>query len=71
MFLHETQNKYYGRVEKAIRATGYKGVIIGSNWLAGDGISHYYNLLSDRLAGHVDRHNYWGGIWCTTWGQDT
>jgi len=61
-FLQETQNKYYSRVEKALRATGYKGVIIGSNWIAGEGIGHYYNLLSDRLVGHIDRHNYWGGI---------
>jgi hypothetical protein len=61
-FLHETQDKYYARIEKAIRATGYKGLLIGSNWLAADGVPHYYNLLSDAQVGHVDRHNYWGPI---------
>jgi hypothetical protein len=60
-FLHETQNAYYERVAKAIRATGYRGVIIGSNWQAGSGISHWYNLQSDALVGPVDRHMYSGG----------
>ncbi len=61
LFLHETQNLFYERFAAAIRATGYKGAIVGSCWQAGSGISHYYNLLSDSLLGPIDRHNYSGG----------
>jgi hypothetical protein len=61
LFLHETQNAFYGRFAEAIRATGYKGAIVGSCWQAGSGVPHYYNLYSDALAGIVDRHNYSGG----------
>jgi hypothetical protein len=60
-FLHEMQNRYYMRYSEAIRATGYKGVIIGSPWFTPEGIPHYYNLLSDALVGPIDRHAYWGG----------
>jgi hypothetical protein len=60
-FLFDTQNKYYARITKAIRDTGYKGILVGSNWQAGDGVSHLYNLLSDRSVGRIDRHNYFGG----------
>lgn len=59
-YLFELQTKYYTRVAKAIRATGYKGLVVGSNWQA-DGVSHLYNLLSDRAVGRIDRHNYFGG----------
>ena len=60
-YLFEVQNRYYTRFAKAIRETGYKGVLVGSNWQAGDGVSHLYNLLSDRSVGRIDRHNYFGG----------
>jgi hypothetical protein len=60
-FLFDQQMKYYQRVEKAIRATGYKGVIIGSCWQAGGGVPHYYNLFADYSMGMIDRHNYFGG----------
>ena len=60
-FLYETQLKFYKRFEKAIRNTGYKGVIVGSNWQAGSGISHLYNLHTDYAVGMIDRHNYFGG----------
>ena len=60
-FLYETQNKFYARFEKAIRETGYKGVLVGSCWQAGSGVSHFYNLNADRLVGMIDRHNYFGG----------
>jgi len=60
-FLYETQNKYYARYADEIRKTGYKGLIIGSPWMAGEGITHFYNLHSDYLVGPVDRHEYWGG----------
>ena len=60
-FLHETQIKFYKKFEKAVRATGYKGVIVASCWQAGSGISHFYNLHADYLVGMIDRHNYFGG----------
>ncbi len=60
-FLHEQQLAFYERFEKAIRATGYKGVLVGSCWQAGMGPSHYYNLHADYQTGMIDRHNYWGG----------
>lgn len=60
-FLYDEQVKFYNRFAKAIRATGYKGMIIASCWQAGSGITHYYNLYADYLQGPVDRHNYYGG----------
>jgi len=60
-FLYEFQNKFYSRYQKAIRDTGYTGVMISSCWQAGSDISHYYNLHSDYLIGPIDRHNYHGG----------
>ncbi len=60
-FLYEKQVEFYDRFSDSIRATGYKGLIVGSCWQAGMGPSHYYNLHADYLAGFIDRHNYWGG----------
>lgn len=60
-FLYGEQAKFYDRFAKAIRATGYKGIIIASCWQAGSGITHYYNLHADYLIGPIDRHNYYGG----------
>ena len=60
-FLHETQLKFYQRFEKAVRETGYKGVLVGSCWQAGSGISHLFNLHADYSVGMIDRHNYFGG----------
>jgi hypothetical protein len=59
-FLHELQNRFYDRFAKAIRKTGYEGMIETSNWQAGRGMSHYYNLHSDYRVGLIDRHNYYG-----------
>jgi len=61
-FLHTTQDKYYGKLVKAIREAGYKGPIIGSPWQAPAMLPHYYNLKSDATVGLVDRHNYFSGI---------
>ncbi|MBI5723834.1 MAG: sigma-70 family RNA polymerase sigma factor [Planctomycetes bacterium] len=61
-FLHHTQDKYYAKLVKAIRATGYKGPIIGSPWQATSMLPHYYNLKSDAAVGLVDRHNYFSGL---------
>jgi hypothetical protein len=60
-FLFDMQNAFYQRYAAAIRATGYKGELVGSCWMAGDNVSHFYNLYSDYLIGAIDRHNYWGG----------
>lgn len=60
-FLFEEQNKFYQKFIREIRKTGYKGVIVGSCWQAGSGITHFYNLFSDYNAGVIDRHNYFGG----------
>jgi len=60
-FLYETQNEFYDRYAKAIRDAGYEGEILSSNWQAGGGLSHYYNLYSDARIGLIDRHNYFGG----------
>jgi len=60
-FLYETQMDFYKKFEKAIRNTGYKGVLVGSCWQAGSGLSHFYNLSADYEVGMIDRHNYFGG----------
>ncbi|NQT88263.1 hypothetical protein HQ560_15955 [bacterium] len=61
LFLYEIQNAFYDRYVAAIRAAGYKGEILASNWQAGRAFSHYYNLHSDYRVGLIDRHNYFGG----------
>lgn len=61
-FLYEQQNAFYDRFAKAIRDTGYNGMIVTSNWQAGNAFSHYYNLYSDARYDIVDRHNYFGGV---------
>jgi hypothetical protein len=66
-FLHETQNAFYGKFAEAIRATGYDGPLIGSNWIAGSGATHFYNLHSDAFVGIVDRHNYHRGQFDRHW----
>jgi hypothetical protein len=59
-FLYERQLDFYQKFEAAVRATGYKGVLVGSCWQAGSGPSHFYNLHSDYSVGMIDRHNYFG-----------
>ncbi len=60
-FLYEKQLAFYKKFESAIRATGYKGILVASCWQAGSGFSHFYNLHSDYEIGMIDRHNYFGG----------
>jgi hypothetical protein len=60
-FLYEKQVEFYKKFERAVRETGYKGVLVGSCWQAGSGISHLYNLHADYEVGMIDRHNYFGG----------
>lgn len=61
LFMYEQQLDFYRRYETAIRATGFKGSLVGSCWRAGSGVPHYYNLHTDYLVGHIDRHDYFGG----------
>lgn len=61
LFLHDEQNKFYGKFTKAVRAAGYKGPINGSPWQAPPTLPQYLNLLSDAKLDYVDRHNYYGG----------
>ncbi len=61
-FLDHRQNAFYLRYVKAIRGTGYKGLIVTSNWQAGSGYANYLNLASDAICGNIiDRHNYFTG----------
>lgn len=60
-FLYEEQTAFYQKFVQAIRDTGYKGVIVGSCWQAGSGITHLLNLHADYKVGPIDRHNYSGG----------
>ena len=60
-FLFLKQQQYYEKAKKAIRDTGFKGLIVGSNWQAGNKGAHFLNLLSDSKTGIIDRHNYQGG----------
>ncbi|MBD0294313.1 MAG: hypothetical protein ICV84_03790, partial [Flavisolibacter sp.] len=60
-FLFDEQNKFYQKFVQAIRATGYKGLIVSSCWQAGSGLAHLLNLYADYNAGVIDRHNYFGG----------
>jgi len=60
-FLHDVQNRFYGKFVKAIRQAGYQGPLCGSPWQAPAMVPHYYNLRSDYQVGWIDRHNYAGG----------
>jgi hypothetical protein len=55
------QDDFYARLEKAVRDTGYKGVLMGSNWQAGNNVPHFHNLRSDAELDIIDRHNYFIG----------
>jgi len=59
-FLYELQCEFFRRYVAAVRAAGYEGEIVSSNWQAGRAYSHLANLHSDYLVGTIDRHNYFG-----------
>lgn len=59
-FLTLLQDEFYDRYAKAVRAAGYSGELVASNWQAGRALSHFANLHSDALVGTIDRHNYFG-----------
>ncbi|MFW6162174.1 MAG: hypothetical protein ACODAJ_05350, partial [Planctomycetota bacterium] len=60
-FLYRLQCEAFDRYVQAVRAAGYEGEVLGSNWQAGRALSHYYNLHADYRVGLIDRHNYFGG----------
>lgn len=57
-FLYSVQKDFYGRFAQAVRATGYKGCLVGSGWQASNWHGHLLNVLSDWEVGAIDRHNY-------------
>jgi hypothetical protein len=61
VFLYGLQCEFYDRYMQAMREAGYEGEMVGSNWQAGQALSHFYNLHSDWRVGTIDRHNYFGG----------
>jgi len=61
VFLYGLQCEFYDRYVQATRDAGYEGEMLGSNWQAGQALSHLYNLHSDWRVGTIDRHNYFGG----------
>jgi hypothetical protein len=61
VFLYGLQCEFYDRYVQAMREAGYEGEVLGSNWQAGQALSHFYNLHSDWRVGTIDRHNYFGG----------
>lgn len=60
-FLVSLQDAFYDRFTTAVRATGFTGEIVHSNWQAGSQVGHLLNLYSDARSGIVDRHNYYAG----------
>ena len=60
-FLIGLQDDFWRRLEAAIRATGFNGVVLASNWQAGNNVPHFHNLYSDYKVGLIDRHNYFDG----------
>jgi len=59
-FLYDEQLAFYRKAVKAMRDEGYQGVIVGSCWQAGSGVTHFLNLHTDSATGMIDRHNYFG-----------
>lgn len=57
-FVYLTQQEYYMKFKKAVRETGYGGLLVGSCWQASDWIGHLYNTYLDSQVGMIDRHNY-------------
>ncbi len=59
-FLYTLECQFYDKYVQDMRAAGYEGDIVGSNWQAGRAFSHFANLHADARVGTVDRHNYFG-----------
>lgn len=57
-FHYRQQVDNFRKFEKAVRATGYKGSLCGSNWHGAEWLGHVQNLRSDAAIGAIDRHTY-------------
>ncbi len=60
-FYFDIQNEFYAKAEKAMRDAGYKGPVVGSNWISRSVTGHLWNLKSDAKFGPIDRHAYHAG----------
>ena len=60
-FLHTLTRGLYVDCEKVIRNSGFKGLTITTNWLAGNASSDFANIEADTVGSIIDRHNYAGG----------
>ncbi len=60
-YLAELQQKLYRMGISEIRAAGYEGMVITTNWLGGSGLTDQANIHTDILGDVIDRHNYAGG----------
>lgn len=60
-FLAELQRSQFETMEKAIRLTGYKAVIMTTAWQVGGAATEAANLWTDSVGTMIDRHNYSGG----------
>jgi hypothetical protein len=60
-FLTEHQKQIFEAWEQAVRQSGFKGVTVTTNWLAGSPAQDPANIFTDCVADMIDRHNYAGG----------
>ncbi len=60
-FLAELQRGEFEDCEKAIRATGFRGVTMTTAWQVGGAATEAANIWTDTVGGMIDRHNYFGG----------
>lgn len=60
-FLAELQRAEFEGCEKAMRATGFKGVTMTTAWQVGGSATDAANTWTDTVGGMIDRHNYAGG----------
>ncbi len=57
-FFYKEQSGYYHKWAKAVRETGYKGVLSAGCWQASTWIGHLHNVRTDWEIGAISRHNY-------------
>lgn len=60
-FLAELQKSQFESMEKAIRSTGYKAIVMTTAWQVGGAATEAANLWTDSVGTMIDRHNYSGG----------
>ncbi|MDB6136475.1 MAG: Endo-beta-mannanase [Verrucomicrobiales bacterium] len=60
-FLAEMQSGFFRKCEAAVRAAGFKGLTITTNWQGGSSLTEQTNLWTDNVGSMIDRHTYFGG----------